>query len=255
MNYAEMLDEIIGSSKLSLRQICGRCGSLGLKITPSYISQLKNGKMAPPSEEVSLILAKACGAKDQARLVFQGYLEKAPKLVREYMLASSTLNKIMMETLCRMDSDGELSKEFRGHIHSLDVLSTLELTSKYVSMEDTSKAKDLVRQISLASGESVKADAQGELINFFLADASMAPLIPSHAFVYILPTRMDLLKDRDIIAFYPEGRRIPTLRRIFFMKDDRYLLVPEDKSHQIYFFDSWDSVNYMGKVVSYKVDL
>lgn len=255
MNYAQMLDQMIESSELSLRQISKRCSDLNLNITPSYISQLKNGKLPPPSEEVSLVLAKVCGFKDQSKLVFQGYLEKAPELVREYMLASSALNKIMLETLCRYDNNGDVSREFKKHIESLDVLSTLEVASKYISTDDTTRAKDLIREISLTSGEAVKADAQGELINLFLADTSMAPFIPSHAYLYIMPTKMELLKDRDIIAFYPEGRRIPTLRRLYFMRGGRYLLIPEDKSQQVFLFEDWDEVNYIGKVVSFKVDL
>ena len=255
MNYAKMLENIIEESELSLRQISKRCSDLNLKITPSYISQLKNGKLSPPSEEVSLVLAKVCGAKNQSQLVFQGYLEKAPKLVREYMLASSALNKIMLESLARADQNGDVSSEFKKHIKQLDVLSTLEISSQYVSADDPGKAKDLLRQISLNSGEVVKSDTKGELSHFFLADTSMMPVIPSHAYLYIMPTKMELLKDRDIIAFYPEGRRVPTLRRLFFMANDRYLLVPEDKSHQIYFYEDWSNVNYIGKVVSYKVDL
>lgn len=255
MNYAQMLDRMIANSELSLRQISKRCADLNLTITPSYISQLKNGKLSPPSEEVSLVLSKVCGGKEQSRLVFQGYLEKAPELVREYMLASSALNKIMLETLCRYDNNGEVSKEFRRQIESLDVLSTLEVASKYISSDDTSRAENLIREISLSSGETVKADTQGNLMKLFLPDTSMAPFIPSHAYLYIMPTKMELLKDRDIIAFYPEGRRVPTLRRLYHMSEERYLLVPEDKSHQIYFYDRWEQVNYIGKVVSFKVDL
>jgi hypothetical protein len=69
-----------------------------------------------------------------------------------------------------------------------------------------------------------------------------------------MPTKLDLLKDRDIIAFYPNNRRIPTLRRIFFVKEE-ILLIPEDKSHDIFLFKNLSEINYIGKVVSYKVDL
>lgn len=254
MNYAQMLDQMISSSELSLRQIAKRCNDLNLHITPSYISQLKNGKLPPPSEEVSLILAKVCGSKDQSRLVFQGYMEKAPELVKEYMLASSALNKIMLESLCRADNNGEISAEFRKHIETLDVLSTLELSSKYISVDDTSKAADLVKEISLSSGCVTKADAHGDLINFFLGDTAMQPSIPNHAYIYILPTKTFLLKDRDVIAFYPHGRKIPTLRRLFLM-DEKILLIPDDHSSEIYIHDSIDDINYIGKVVSFKVDL
>ena len=53
MTYAEMLDAIIEESELSLRQISKLCTQFDISITPSYISQLKNGKLPPPSPEVS----------------------------------------------------------------------------------------------------------------------------------------------------------------------------------------------------------
>lgn len=254
MNYAKMLEQMIEKSELSLRQISKRCADLNLTITPSYISQLKNGKLPPPSEEVSLILAKVCGSKEQSQLVFQGYMEKAPELVREYMLASSTLNKIMLESLCRADNNGELSAEFRKHIEQLDVLSTLEISSKYISLEDTSKAGELLKEISLSSGCVTKSDTNGELMNVFLGDTSMAPTIPNHSYLYILPTKTSLLKDRDILAFYPVGRKIPTLRRLFQVRD-KILLIPDERSHEIFCYDSIEDIDYIGKVVAYKVDL
>ena len=253
MTYAEMLEDIIRKSELSLRQIAKRCEDLNLKITPSYISQLKNGKLPPPSEEVSLILAKACGSDRQAHLVFQGYMEKAPTMVKEYMLASSNLNKVMLESLCKA-TNKDFSKEMENYIKELDVLAALELSSKYVHSDDPEHRNNLVREICLNCGNAVEADANGEIINFFLADNAMSPYIPIHAFIYIMPTKVDLLKDRDIIAFYPDNRRIPTLRRIFFIKD-KILLIPDEKSHDTYFFEVMNEIDYIGKVVSFKVDI
>lgn len=253
MSYATMLDEMIKESELSLRQISKRCSDLNLKITPSYISQLKNGKLPPPSEEVSLTLAKVCGAKKQANMVFQGYMEKAPTLVREYMLASSSLNKAMLETLCR-ETDKSYTKEMEDYLKNLDVLAALEMSSKYVNGQDMKIANDLVREIALLSGGISEADTKGDIINLFLGDSSMSPYIPTHAYLYIMPTKIDLLKDRDIIAFYPDNRKIPTLRWIYFIKD-KILLLPEEKSNETFFFNSISEINYIGKVVSYKVDL
>lgn len=253
MTYAEMLSDIIKKSELSLRQIAKRCEDLNLKIAPSYISQLKNGKLPPPSEEVSLILAKACGSDRQAHLVFQGYMEKAPAMVKEYMLASSNLNKVMLESLCKA-TNKDFTKEMENYIKELDVLAALELSSKYVHSDDPEHRNNLVREICLNCGNAVEADANGEIINFFLADNAMSPYIPIHAFIYIMPTKVDLLKDRDIIAFYPDNRRIPTLRRIFFIKD-KILLIPDEKSHDTYFFEVMNEIDYIGKVVSFKVDI
>ncbi len=253
MTYAEMLDEIIMKSELSLRQISKRCEDLNLKITPSYISQLKNNKLPPPSEEVSLVLAKACGSDKQAHLVFQGYMEKAPTMVREYMLASSTLNKVMLESLCKA-TNKTFTKEMEDYIKSLDVLAALELSSKYVYSDNPNHRDDLVREICLNSGDVAEADSKGEIINLFLADGAMSPYIPIYAYIYIMPTKVELLKDRDIIAFYPDNRRVPTLRRIYFIKD-KILMIPDDKAHDTFFFDDMSEISYIGKVVSFKVDV
>ena len=141
-----------------------------------------------------------------------------------------------------------------NYIKELDGLASLELSSKYVHSDDPEHRNNLVREICLNCGNAVEADANGEIINFFLADNAMSPYIPIHAFIYIMPTKVDLLKDRDIIAFYPDNRRIPTLRRIFFIKD-KILLIPDEKSHDTYFFEVMNEIDYIGKVVSFKVDI
>jgi len=252
MSYADMLSAIIKRSDLSLRQISRRCADIEVSITPSYISQLKNGKLSPPSEDISIALAKVCGCKSQTQLVFQGYMEKAPNLVREYMLASSALNKIMLESLCR--NSGEVSPEFRKYIEELDVLSALNMSSKFVGNDDQGKRYDLLKELSLSTGSLVKPDDHSDMINFFIPDSSMYPTIPVHSYVYILPTRKDLLKDRDIIGFYPPNSKAITLRRLFTVQG-KLMLIPEDKTHQLYLFNNMSEVNYVGKVVSYKVDL
>lgn len=254
MTYAEMLDNIIRGSDLSLRQIARRCTDLNLPITPSYISQLKNGKLPPPSEEVSMTLAKACGSKRQAYLVFQGYMEKAPALVREYMLAASSLNKAMLESLCKA-TNKPFTKEMEDYIKGLDVLSAMDLSSRFVAAGSNGPdGSGLVRAIALANGEPTEADTRGEMIQFFLGDNSMSPFIPNHAYLYIMPTKPELLKDRDIIAFYPDNRRVPTLRYLHFVRD-KLLLIPEDKSSETFLYDSFDEIHYIGKVVSFKRDL
>ena len=252
MYYAEMLSIIIEKSKLSLRQITKRCSDLGLGITPSYISQLKNGKLPPPSPEVSMILAKACGSKDQSKLIFQGYLEKAPDVIKEYMLASSQLNKIMLETLCKSQNE-TVSDEALAYLKELDILTTIEISSEYVKEGSVAVVKDLVKKITVESG-GVAKESGSDIMTAFLGDNSMTPLIPIHSFLYIIKTRIDLLKDRDIIAFYPGNRKILTLRRVFYERE-KILLIPDDRNTQIVIIDSFEEIDYIGKLTSYKIDL
>ena len=253
MTYAQMLSQIIEESGLSLRVIAKRCSDLNLNITPSYISQLKNGKLPPPTDEVSLTLAKVCSAKNQAYLVFQGYLEKAPPLMREYMLASSTLNKILLETLYKGQGGG-MGAEAEQYLKDMDILAAMELSSKFVSTDSPKAASELIKNITLACGGVTKADTEGELSTFYVSDNAMHPFIPAHAVAWVMPTRRDLLKDRDVLAFYPDNRKTPILRRYFYVKE-KVILVPDNKAYDTYFFDSADDIDYIGKVVSFKVDL
>ncbi len=253
MTYSEMLSGIIEESQLSLRVISNRCAQQNLSITPSYISQLKNGKLPPPTEEVSLVLAKVCGAKDPAALVFQGYLEKAPGIVKEYMLASSSLNRLMLQTLTKVAPQA-VSKDLIDYIENMDILSTLEMASEYVDPEKGLQVNGLIEEISRRSGVATQADTKGELQSFMLADASMEPMIPQHALVYVLPTRRNLLKDRDIVAFNLPGRKVVTLRR-FFQVGDEILLIPDNRLLPIYRLTELDQIEYLGKVVSFRADI
>ena len=253
LSYAEILSNIIDKSKLSLRQITRRCADLDLSITPSYISQLKNGKLPPPTPDVSMTLARACGSKDESRLIFQGYLEKAPEVIKEYMFASSQLNKIMLESLCKSQDEEPLSDHALAHLREMDVLNTIEMSSKYVREGSAEVVKDLVKKITLESG-GITRESGGEVLTAFLGDGAMAPGIPVHSFLYMVTTKTELLKDRDIIAFYPGNKKTLTLRRVFLVRD-KILLIPDDRNFEILILNSFDDIDYVGKVISYKVDL
>jgi repressor LexA len=56
-NYSSLLSDLIDKSGLSLTEVCLRAEKHGQKITTSYLSKLKNGKMPPPSFKMSIALA------------------------------------------------------------------------------------------------------------------------------------------------------------------------------------------------------
>lgn len=252
MTYAQMLDSIIAKSELSLRSIAKRCAELDLQITPSYISQLKNGKLPPPTAEVSMVLAKACNSKDESKLIFQGYLEKAPDVIKEYMLASSELNKIMIETLYKQQGDEGMAESAIKYLKEMDILSTLELSSKYIKDGKVDFNPELAKELTLASGGMTHQDDKG-IITMFLGDTAMQPTVPVHSFIYIMPTKTELLKSRDIILFNIYGKKQPLLRRLY-LERERILLIPDDRSSEIFILQSLDEIEYIGKLVSYRID-
>lgn len=252
MTYSEMLTSIITESKLSLRQIAARCEDQGVNITPSYISQLKNRKLPPPSPEVSATIAKVCSSRLNAALVFLGYMEKAPDIIKEYMETSTKLYKLMLEYLSDGQTNMPLTDEARQFISNLDVITAFELTLDCLNQGKFQFTEKLAEDMILISGGAVKTDQN--CINTFINDTSMSPTIPIHSLVSVMPTNISLIKEKDIIAFYPYGRKMVTLRRVFFIKN-QILLIPEDSAHEIISTDSLDKIDYVGKVVSYKVDM
>ncbi|MEH7176794.1 helix-turn-helix domain-containing protein [Neobacillus vireti] len=59
--YDHFLESNISQRNLSLTEIANLTEKSGQRITVSYLSKLKNGKMPPPSYKVSLVLAKILG--------------------------------------------------------------------------------------------------------------------------------------------------------------------------------------------------
>jgi len=250
MDYAVMLDEIIKKSGLSLRQITKRCTELNYEITPSYISQLKNGKLPPPSEEISRTLAQVCGENNPMKLVFQGYMEKAPDIIKNYILMASAANKYLLNKLSKETAN--LPEAISEYIDNLDILSALELSANYIGSLQDSNINTFVENIHALSG-TVQHNENSEGSYFFLRDPSMEPLVPMNSHVKITPTKREFLKNRDVVAFYPKGNKVPVIRR-YYEQNNNIILVPENKEHEIYFYDNVNDFNYIGKVISYKMN-
>ena len=82
MPYTKLLNNIIADSNLSYKFIAEKCTEMGTTIDPSYISKLLSGKCNVPSEKISRALANVCGY-DERLLVLEGYLDIAPKEIKD----------------------------------------------------------------------------------------------------------------------------------------------------------------------------
>lgn len=248
-----MLDEMIRKSGLSLRQITKRCSEMNYDVTPSYISQLKNGKLPPPSEEISKTIATVCGDANPMKLVFQGYLEKAPEIIKNYILMSSSVNKTLIHSLSE-DAQINISQELGAYIDELDVVSSLDMSTKYIQSMNECNLSNFFKEINTLSGAVYQNESeQSDSSYFFLRDASMEPLISLNAHIKIVKTKKELLKNRDVVAFSSKNSRTPLVRR-YYEKNGSILLIPENKDHEVFLYDDSNEFNYVGKVISYKVN-
>jgi repressor LexA len=84
MKYRDLLARYLTGAGLNANQAALRCTERGCKIHRTYLSKILNGRLPPPSAEVSRALAEVCG-QDPEPLVIAGYEEKAPAPVRRLL--------------------------------------------------------------------------------------------------------------------------------------------------------------------------
>lgn len=80
--YANLLSQHIDDSGMTLKEISNKLSENGLSVDSSYISKIKTGAKPPASENISRALAEVLNCNSE-KLVFAGYLDKAPDEIRE----------------------------------------------------------------------------------------------------------------------------------------------------------------------------
>jgi|GEM_PF-1494282 len=80
MNYTELLNQIIKDAQLSNKELLQECENSGFKITPNYLSVLKNDTSKVASDNLSRTIARICGENEEL-LVVQAYIDKAPEVI------------------------------------------------------------------------------------------------------------------------------------------------------------------------------
>lgn len=155
MSYSLVLKKIISDSTLTYKEISEKC-----KITPSYISKLANGKIAPPSDEVSIKIAEACNA-DPNLLILEAYFEKAPEVLTNF------LDNIRMQFQA-------VSLKTNNNVETLNK----SIYKKLASEDSISK---FITEFNLKDISSVNINTNGIQVK----DDSMEPLIPKGSYVSI----------------------------------------------------------------------
>lgn len=192
MGYKEILSTIVSNSGLTLRELADRCRDKGVSIDPSYISKLQTGKQAPGSEEVSRAIAEVCGA-DPDILIWEGYLEKAPELVKNTIDSIYTkLKNIISSKVSTLPDDQE-----DWFIKKVNALSPFELFS-LLSSRNQGKLSLSSENFILAL--NISDDIIEKLLNLKMEDDSMEPFISKGSRLRI--SAESETKNGDIVAVY-----------------------------------------------------
>ena len=114
MNYRELLNKLMKESGLSNKEIVAKCAELGEKITPNYLSVIKNNDDKIPSDNLSLALAKACNSPHENILLIQGYLDRAPEVIINFL--ENMKKSALSSTYTFLEKENSMPKELKDEL-------------------------------------------------------------------------------------------------------------------------------------------
>lgn len=240
MPYYKMLKKVISKTNYTQEEIAKQCEELGVTISKSYINKIINDKLPAPTEDVSRAIAKACNC-DERLLVLEGYLDKAPKEIKQAFL--SLKNTMMLYSIHMFENKidkktiNEVKEKFEEEPLADFVLELIEngnneIISKEIGIEIEAKNKNLI--CNLTKPISLKVE-----------DNAMFPLIKENDEVTIE------IKDRyingDIIAVnVPDHKGVIIRQAVFLGRGVE--LVPLNKEYEHKTYNDKKDIIILGKV-------
>lgn len=251
MPYAKLLNNLIDSSKLSIKEIVTGCKEHGVNITASYVSMLRNpDNNKIPSDEVSRALAKACEAEYEESLVIEGYIDKAPKEFKEFL---DEYREILVQSIMLLFSNPINNNDmntFFDNIRELPIADLILQSKKLTSKIDFEKVADSINVNMTISDDMSKTLIElREPEGFLIEDDSMFPIIRSGSKVNPLALPLNDYKDGDILLVVAKGSKKPTCRKCLFpdASREKITLMAYDQHIQTDTY-SINEVKILGKV-------
>lgn len=239
MAYYKLLQRIIAKNNYTQNEIAKRCTELGTKVSRGYIGSLQSGKSSAPTEEISRAIAKACNC-DERLLVIEGYLDKAPKEIKQAFL--SLKNTMMLYSINMFENKidkktiNEVKEKFEEEPLADFVLELIEngdneIINKELGIEIEAKNKKVVCNFS-------------NPISLKVEDNAMYPLIKENNEVTIE------IKDRyingDIIAVnIPEQKGIIIRQAVFLGRSIELVSLNKEYKSKTY---NKEDITILGKV-------
>lgn len=251
MPYAALLDEAIKNSGITAKEIAARCKELGVELTPSYISLIRNSeKSRVPSRDISAALAKVLG-KDENYFILEGYMDEAPEQLKKIIRAiyyQATLAALWISKTEINDDNKKAAQIYVQQKSWADIVGEL---SNVDNAYDFNSSDNGITSSSIAeNGKSVNISlvVQQELS---VNDDSMMPIMEKGNTAKIVV--QDKYDDGDIIAFSINCGDIQ-FRKLKKINDDITLLLPFKNEYQVQVYDK-ENTAIIGKVVAVTKEL
>lgn len=240
MPYYKLLNNIIASTNYTAQQIINECNKEGLKINKAYMSKLRNNKVPAPSENVSRTIAKICNV-DERLLVLEGYIDKAPKEIKEAFSSIKYMTIISALSFCKNHIDEETLKEIENEMNKEPladfIISLIDNKADRIDI-DTDK-------FNVSSEDEKVTFSLREPIALPIKDNAMFPTIPENSEIFI--KMQEKYEDGDILAIKIKGNEEITTRTAIFKDNNKILLVPLNNEYKKEIYEK-DEIIILGKV-------
>ena len=240
MSYYKILRNIVADSGYTGKHIIEECNKNGTKIDKAYFSRLLNNKTSAPSEEISRQISKVCGV-DERLLVIEGYIDKAPKEIKEAFISIKMMSAIAALSIFNNRIDEDM-------LHTLEEQMNEEPLSDFIIELIDNKSYDIS-----TINEQVQLTAKDDnfTVNFgypieLIKDNAMFPIIPENAKVNL--KIQDKYEDGDILVVKINATK-EIITRYALFQEEKVILTPINKEFKKRILNTKD-ILILGKVVS-----
>lgn len=239
MPYHKVLRDVIFNSGYTSKYIVEECNKLGVKIDKSYMSKLVNNKLPAPSEEVSRAISKVCNV-DERKLVLEGYIDKAPEEIREFLIIlRTTFSKICLN-LFENNFEESLVEEVEKNM-KIQPLSDFAIAILDKQKEIPKEAEKTFN--GLVEGKTLKINTD-TLIGIPVKDNSMLSVVPNGS--KVLLTIQGEYNNGEIVAVKIKETDEVIVRIVVF-DNDTIILTSLNKDYKPQFYNKKDIV-ILGRV-------
>ena len=226
MSYNERLNQLIEDSGLKLVDIEQKCNELGVNVKAGYLAVLKNSPKKYASDENSIAIAKACGAKDENILVIEHYLEIAPPVILKTLeLITETMVQILMLVTSNdfTEADKEVIKNSINNMQLADFISFINTEEAKQSFKKSYNSNNVT---TIKNDDSFKIiNTLSEPLGIQISDDTMQPTLHKGDRVNIEILPIDELKNNDIVIFFENSNKKKSIcRMVYFLNDEKTLV-------------------------------
>ncbi len=240
MAYSKLLLKIIAESGHNYKEIVEECNKRGKKIDKSYFSRVVNGKVPPPAEDLSRMISDICNV-DERRLVLEGYIEKAPKEIREVF---ENMKEIILSFAASLIDDEYSQENIDDVKNALDkepisdfIISLLDMDIDNMNFND----EDYYLENQQEDDFTIRLK---EPVALSMKDDAMYPIIPEGAKIYL--KFVEEYENGEYFAVKINNQNDYTVRQVL-VNNEEIILVPLKKSFETVTYKK-EELTIIGKV-------